>query len=47
VNSGGSLHAYNVTGCGGLINSGDVLTYGGHVNIVAQSHFAMNIITSP
>ena len=47
LRGGGNLHAYNVTGCGGLINSGDVLTYGGHANIVAQSHFAVNAITSP
>ena len=44
---GGNLHAYNVTGCGGLINNGDVLTYGSHVNIVAPGHFAVNAITSP
>jgi hypothetical protein len=47
LRGGGNLHAYNVTGCGGLINNGDVLTYGSHVNIVAPSHFAVNAITSP
>ena len=47
LRGGGNLHADNVTGCGGLINNGDVLTYGSHVNIVAPSHFAVNAITSP
>jgi hypothetical protein len=44
---GGNLHAYNVTGCGGLINSGDVLTYTGHASIRSPSHLVVNVITSP
>ena len=44
---GGNLHADNVTGCGGLINGGDVLTYTGHASIRSPSHLVVNGITSP
>jgi len=42
---GGNLHLYNVSGCGGLINSGDALTV--RASFVLASHGRVNTITSP
>ena len=42
VTSGGSLHIYNVSGCFGLINSGDAATFSG-----AYSLSPKQTITSP
>src|SRR5262249_25814220 len=42
---GGNLHLYNVSGCGGLINSGDALTV--RASFVLASHGRVNTITGP
>jgi hypothetical protein len=40
--TGGNLHIYNVSGCFGLINSGDTATFGGSYQITPKQ-----VITSP
>jgi hypothetical protein len=46
-NAGGNLHAYNVSGCGGLIHSGDAITYRARTFPLPISSTFPNTITSP
>ncbi len=47
LTAGTNLHFYNVSGCNGLINSDDALTYQAWSWIAAESSGAVNTITSP
>ncbi len=43
----GNLHIYNVSGCGGLINSGDALSLRAGFLIVSRTGATVDTITSP
>ena len=46
-NVGSSLHAYNISGCGGLIHSGDALSYRAITSPMSVATNMPNTITSP
>jgi len=46
-NVGSNLHAYNISGCGGLIHSGDALSYRAITSPMSVATNMPNTITSP
>ena len=46
-NAGSNLHGYNVSGCGGLIHSGDAISYRVNTDPITVTGGMPNTITSP
>lgn len=44
---GGNLHLYNVSGCGGLINTGDALTFRASFVLLHPKNGQVNTLASP
>lgn len=47
LNVGSNLHAYNISGCGGLLHRGDALSYRAITSPIATTSGMPNTITSP